>query len=191
MSKSNASAKNRRAFGGNSANQISSDSANTTQMNNNAQSGLTLQQVISLIDKRLINLETFVKDSNENSRTVRFEEVHTNDTRVVNDNTFSEIINEFNHRFDLFAEEIGNLKDIVLKLQSYTMDVNKTLLEERIQVFSDLGTSLPTNEMNSYSIANPNSEEVEEENSNDFDNDEKFSSVDIQNLVREEFSNKF
>jgi hypothetical protein len=29
------------------------------------------------------------------------------------------------------AQEIMNLKDIVLKLQSYTMDVNKQLLEER------------------------------------------------------------
>jgi hypothetical protein len=35
--------------------------------------------------------------------------------------------------------EIRGEKDIVLKLQSYTMDVNKTLLQERINVFSDLG----------------------------------------------------
>jgi len=32
-------------------------------------------------------------------------------------------------------------------LQSYTMDVNKTLLEERIQIFSDLGTTPPSKEL--------------------------------------------
>ena len=52
-----------------------------------------------------------------------------------------DILNEINSRFELLAEEISNIKDIVLKLQSYTMDVNKTLLEERINVFSDLGNS--------------------------------------------------
>jgi len=31
------------------------------------------------------------------------------------------------------------LKDIVLKLQAYTMEVNKTLYEERIHVLSDMG----------------------------------------------------
>ena len=42
---------------------------------------------------------------------------------------------------DIIVEEIANLKDIVLKLQSYTMDVNKTLLEERINILSDLGSN--------------------------------------------------
>jgi hypothetical protein len=41
----------------------------------------------------------------------------------------------------ILAGEVENLKDIVLKLQSYTMEVNKTLYEERIQVLSDMGTS--------------------------------------------------
>ena len=39
----------------------------------------------------------------------------------------------------MLAQEVADLKDIVLKLQSYTMDVNKTLFEERIQVLSDMG----------------------------------------------------
>ena len=41
-------------------------------------------------------------------------------------------MDEFNARFELLADEIANMKNIVLSLQSYTMDVNKMLLEERV-----------------------------------------------------------
>ena len=39
----------------------------------------------------------------------------------------------------LLAEEIAQLRDTLMKLQTYTMDVNKMLLEERVNVLSDLG----------------------------------------------------
>ena len=39
----------------------------------------------------------------------------------------------------MLAEEIASLKDTLLKLQTYTMDVNKMLLDERVNVLSDLG----------------------------------------------------
>ena len=42
-----------------------------------------------------------------------------------------EILDEFNARFEIMAEEIANLKNIVMNLQMYTMEVNKQLLEER------------------------------------------------------------
>ena len=58
---------------------------------------------------------------------------------------------EMDTRFDILAREIADLKDIVLKLQAYTMDVNKTLLEERIHILSDLDASVPDN-----SNPNPN-----------------------------------
>ena len=57
------------------------------------------------------------------------------------ENVLEKIIDEFNGRFEIFAEEIANMKDVIMKLQSYTMDVNKTLLEERFHVLSDLGIS--------------------------------------------------
>ena len=47
----------------------------------------------------------------------------------------AEIIDEFDKRYELLAEEIVNIKNIVLSLQSYTMDVNKMLLEERSTLF--------------------------------------------------------
>ena len=85
--------------------------------------GLTLPQVIGLIDKRLTNLE-FVTSPGQAS---------VNETQ---DNT-----EEFETRFEILAEEISNLKQIVLSLQSYTMDVNKMLLEERKDV--NITPSLP------------------------------------------------
>lgn len=86
-------------------------------------SGLTLPQVINVIDNRLITLETFMKESKSGGG-----EDLTND-----------FMNEMQSRYEILAQEIGELKDIVLKLQTYTMDVNKTLLEERIHILSDLG----------------------------------------------------
>jgi len=146
MSKSNASAKNRRAFISPTPNPAINvqpqQSSTATTSNNNQTSGLTLQQVISVIDKRLIYLENYIKDSN-NNKSVKFND----DTEEAEpDNHISEILSEFNSRFDIFAEEIGNLKEIVLKLQSFTMDVNKMLLEERnnnLLMMSDSSNQTP------------------------------------------------
>jgi hypothetical protein len=55
---------------------------------------------------------------------------------------FSELIEEYNSRFDIIADELGTLKDTVMKLQTYTMEVNKMLMEERIRILSDAPTPL-------------------------------------------------
>jgi hypothetical protein len=49
----------------------------------------------------------------------------------------SDYVVEMDHKFGVLVEEITNLKDIVLKLQAYTMDVNKMLVEERINIMSE------------------------------------------------------
>lgn len=95
-------------------------------------SGLTLPQVINVIDNRLIALETYVKNVQSPDQNSSVEEV------VPFSNDF---MNEMQSRYEILAQEIGELKDIVLKLQTYTMDVNKTLLEERIHILSDLGNN--------------------------------------------------
>lgn len=109
--------------------------------------GLTLPQVIAVIDNRLIALESFVKEqkqsgpsSSEKSVTFALENENDaeNDVGVTND-----FMEEMQSRYEILAREIVDLKDIVLKLQSYTMDVNKTLLEERIHILSDLGDRSP------------------------------------------------
>jgi len=110
--------------------------------------GLTLPQVISVIDTRLIVLETFMKDTKEGKTPI----INTTSVPVppltqVHESTSipetNEIMEEMDTRFDILAREIADLKDIVLKLQAYTMDVNKTLLEERIHILSDLDASVP------------------------------------------------
>ena len=89
---------------------------------------MTLQQVISTVDKRLTQLETIVKSNNNND--------NTNDS-----SDLPLIVDEFNNRFELIVTEINSLKDIVMKLQSYTMEVNKMLVDERIHILSDLGNN--------------------------------------------------
>ena len=88
--------------------------------------GLTLPQVIALVDKRLNSLENSMQEANSS---IRSEEIKS-------------AFDEYNARFDIIADEIGSLKDMLLKLQAYTMDVNKTLMEERIRILSDEPTPL-------------------------------------------------
>ena len=150
MSKSNASAKNRRAFVDtrklqNTMNRPTpiqqTPNQQVSQPNQTPTTGLTIQQVVAILDRRLGVLETFMKESKEApERGVKFD-VEENSGENVSNN-LEEIISEFNSRFDILAEEVGNLKEIVLKLQTYTMDVNKVLIEKHIPSLSDLGANL-------------------------------------------------
>jgi hypothetical protein len=87
---------------------------------------LTFQQVISMLDARLIKLES------GGDRPTSIVE-GSDETNV----SISEYIAEMDSKFSMLVEEITNLKDIVMKLQSYTMDVNKMLTEERIHIMSE------------------------------------------------------
>jgi hypothetical protein len=137
--------------------------------------GLTLPQVIALIDRRLMNLEKFAKESKEVPLTTSSSTQSLSEPATLS----SDLLDEFNNRFELLATEINNMKDIVLKLQSYTMDVNKTLLEERINVFSDLG--VPANATTNENIS------FEPE---DLDNAD-LTSLNLKSLVQQEFSHDF
>jgi hypothetical protein len=104
--------------------------------------GLTLPQVIQLVDHRLIVLEKFMTTVNssgllatEDSSSASVVDASQPDSRPMN---LRDAIEEFDKRYEMLAEEIVNLKNIVLSLQSYTMEVNKTLMEERVRIFSDL-----------------------------------------------------
>lgn len=117
MSAANSSAKKRRAPP--STEPIKPTAVPNTPMNSPANVGLTLPQVIALIDKRLVSLETVTKT------------LASQPAPSTNESEMPELfMEEFQARFDIMADEIANLKNIVLKLQSYTMDVNKTLLEQ-------------------------------------------------------------
>jgi hypothetical protein len=89
---------------------------------------MSLQQVISTVDKRLTQLESLASTNGNQPES----------------NDLSLVVDEFNSRFELIVTEINSLKDIVLRLQTYTMDVNKMLVDERIHILSDLGNNSVT-----------------------------------------------
>jgi hypothetical protein len=104
--------------------------------------GLTLPQVIALVDKRLITLEAFMKEQKDKPVQQQSQVQQSNSVQSLNNDILkTEIENmadEFNNRYELLASEIQSIKDIVIKLQSYTMEVNKTLMEERVRILSDV-----------------------------------------------------
>lgn len=147
MSRAIASARQRRA--GLSAPEPPAPPASSVNANKNAvPNGMTLQQVIALIDSRLIKLETFMKESSSSSSQGSSGSVHFSSNAAssilgqsidMESSNLPQILDEYNSRFMLLAEEIASLKDTLMKLQGYTMDVNKMLLEERVNILSDLG----------------------------------------------------
>jgi hypothetical protein len=130
MSQANAAARKRRA-GGASLQEVPPTPVQAAPKTP-ANTGLTLPQVISLVDKRLTTLEIFMKD-------MQAEPSAAQPDNKVNEDALNALTDDINSKFVMLAGEVENLKDIVLKLQSYTMEVNKTLYEERIQVLSDMG----------------------------------------------------
>jgi hypothetical protein len=94
--------------------------------------GLTLPQVIALVDKRLTIVETFMNETKSSGLSNNVISTNTENIET------SPLLEELTNRCELLAEEVINLKNIVLNLQSYTMEVNKTLMEERVRILSDV-----------------------------------------------------
>ena len=90
-------------------------------------SRLTLPQVISMLDARIARLEKSPPVADQPAV------IDTPEGSV----SVSDYVVEMDHKFGVLVEEITNLKDIVLKLQAYTMDVNKMLVDERINIMSE------------------------------------------------------
>jgi len=157
MSTSNAAAIRRRTNIQQTPNTQSSTnqtSSNPTQPND-GNAGMTLPQVIALIDKRLIILEKFMKDSKdstENTETTETTSAPVNQDNSISRDIFNTIITEYNNRFEILAVEINNIKDTLLKLQTYTMEVNKMLLEERTNDVEPEGTINITNPFSDENI---------------------------------------
>jgi hypothetical protein len=148
MSQALASARKRRAPA--PVNPLPTPTQQTNSISGSPNSGLTLPQVISLVDRRLINLETFMNETRNNGGLSQITNVNKSATVVSNASStatetgkydeltedLTNIVEEVNSRFELLAGEILEMKNIVLKLQSFTMEVNKTLLEERNFIMS-------------------------------------------------------
>ena len=128
MSTSNAAAIRRRVGSQNNSN----TSSNLTSIPENPNvdkkettKTLTMTEMITLLNSRVVVLE---KNINQD----------TNVNVVQTQQEIQSLANEINIRFELFANEIANMKDTVMKLQTYTMDVNKMLMNERIEILSNV-----------------------------------------------------
>jgi hypothetical protein len=130
MSQANAAARKRRA-GGTS---MPGASDPVVQQQQTSAGGLTLPQVIALVDRRLVVLETFMKDTKAAPPAPVQAPAQQTPVQQVDE----EVLDEINNRFELLAGEVVELKDILIKLQSYTMEVNKRLFDERIHILSDV-----------------------------------------------------
>lgn len=121
MNNSNAAARKRRAppVSEPITRQITPQSNVSSQQQSPQQqvAGHTLPQVISIIDNRLLLIEKKLKEEPA-SRSVD------------NNSGLNELQNEYEERFEMILREIDSIKEIVIKLQAYTMDVNKILVEE-------------------------------------------------------------
>ena len=84
---------------------------------------MPLNQAVDIINRRLLVVEKFMKESKENP--VEHMDATTTPRAAISDEDSEEI----EERFNILAEEIHKLKDIVISLQTYTMNVNKMLLE--------------------------------------------------------------
>ena len=143
MSASLAAARKRRG--------AAADTPTPTQPNQPGQQpvGLTLPQVIALVDTRLTTLEKFMKEQKEAGNNM-VSGASSPNVGESSDASFipvirgeiENIVEEFNSRYELLATEITNIKDIVLKLQSFTMEVNKTLVNERVRILSDVNSNI-------------------------------------------------
>ena len=89
--------------------------------------GFTLPQVIALVDKRLIALELGFKEIK--SAPTAPSDIPAN---------LKEVLDEYGSRFDIIADELASLKNMMLSLQAFTMDVNKSLVNDRIRILSDV-----------------------------------------------------
>lgn len=141
MSSINA-AKKRRA---NIVQPVASEPQSQTQQQQPNRNLMSLPQVLKVFDTRLNAIESNVKELQSSSTTTEASDSKESSISIATE--MQEILGEYEERFQVLANEIQSMKEIVLKLQSYTMDVNKTLLEERVQIMSSSTTANETIEM--------------------------------------------
>ena len=125
MSQGNAAAVRRRVKNIEPPRPGSSNDLNSTstQSSSSTPSNLSVSDAFKLVNERLVNLEKGVGST--------FEPQYSS--------TLSDdIVTEYEERFKVIAQEIGELKDVVYKLQTFTMDVNKALYDERVKILGDI-----------------------------------------------------
>ena len=110
--------------------QTNTQQVNTPPVNTPApaqQPKINLLEYLKNIENRMKDLESNTKSSDANFDNIQLEiETAEGKTQV----SITDYMESMDARFQMFAEEIALVKDTVLKLQSYTMEVNQKLLHE-------------------------------------------------------------
>ncbi len=125
MSQGNAAAVRRRVKNIDPPRPASTNDLKTSsiQSSSSTSSNLSISDAFKLVNERLVNLEKGIGSQIEPQYSSTLSE---------------DIISEYEERFKVIAQEIGELKDVVYKLQTFTMDVNKALYDERVKILGDI-----------------------------------------------------
>jgi hypothetical protein len=109
---------------------------------------MSLPQLLNSIDARLKVLETSKPETTETSVSLTANEFTVTDQNTGEERKMNipDYMTDMDKKFFMLAEEITTIKDVVLKLQSFTMEVNKTLMEERVRILSDVNENIEIDE---------------------------------------------
>jgi hypothetical protein len=73
-----------------------------------------------------------------NTIKIRLDGLEENQKDMAGNSSFSEeLISEYEARFETILNEITQMKDVIMKLQTFTMEVNKSLYDDRINILSN------------------------------------------------------
>lgn len=81
--------------------------------------GVQLPNMVANMDNRLNAVESIMKSVVSNN--------------YVDDTKLQKHLQEYDHRFNLLVVQMNEIKEVVLKLQEYTLQVNKQLIEKQIE----------------------------------------------------------
>lgn len=81
---------------------------------------MNTQQTFDLVFSRLNGLDRTIQEIQQTGPTGGV-------VNAVDETTINSIVEEFNSRTEILAGEIADLKDLLLKLQSFTMEVNQKM----------------------------------------------------------------
>jgi hypothetical protein len=107
------------------AKRIEQSGAATNDANSQKKQPLTVQSYLSLLEQRILQVEKDAKGEDPNKLFVEVDTPTGSKSMLI-----TEYMEDMDSRFHMLAEEITNLKDIVLSLQRYTIEVNQNLLNQ-------------------------------------------------------------
>ena len=145
---SNASAKRRRAGTANTTpifrsedgvnNEPSTISQNVQE--ENTKRPMSLQQVITVFDQRLLHLEKIIIEQGNISRSNTSNNENSallESLQVDFKKSLETCVSEFDHRYNILANEVIDMKKIILKLQTYTLDINQHIIKEHLLLLNE------------------------------------------------------